>query len=740
VLSTFSVTSAADDGTAGTLRWAIEQANANADHDLISVTPSLNITLTQGVLNVTTPMTISTTSNDYFFLLGNKQSQLIHSNSSLELSWVGMFSGAAESGAAIQNSGTMVLNNCQFQSNSAGSGGGLYNTGTVTLTGCIFVQNTASQGGAIYNSGTASLVSCTFGVDPSTDPTNFNSATGNGGAILNAPNATMTLDGCTLENNSTSNGDGGGIYNSTSATLTLSNSFVQFNRAKTNGGGILNEGSLTVTGTNISNNTAGGSGGGISTLSTLTITNSTLGNNNASVSGGALNVADGSGNVTVTTSTFTNNTSGQDGGAIRNGFTNLFVSQSALASNHASGNGGGIANFGASTVTNSTFHQNTGSDGGGLWNVFAPNAPPSVTSAFAWVRFSTFSRNSTGLYTGSNTSLQLDNSIVAHSDGYDLRGGPQDGVLSSPGQFTGNHNLIGDGQIDFPTSLQGDPMLGAFQDNGGPTWTMALLPGSPAIDGGVNLAGIGTDQRGVTRPQGPAPDLGAFESQGFQTSVVSGGVSAAAATPSTHPVAAIGTAFEAELVLRVTSAFGEPVAGGAVRFVPAPSGASAVFENGGIAAIDAHGHARISATANRVPGTHTIITQTNGANSVAFTHTNIMPNFHGVWRGLLATRTGRGHAIEARLDLTNPGTVPTRGAGVKLYASNDAVLDANDRLLSSRRSIRLRSNAFRVMAWRFGPRQLRAGQYLIAVLDAKHSVDGSGPKRLFHAIASDPSA
>lgn len=56
-------------------------------------------------------------------------------------------------------------------------------------------------------------------------------------------------------------------------------------------------------------------------------------------------------------------------------------------------------------------------------------------------------------------------------------------------------------------------------DNGGPTQTIALLPGSPAIDAGVRIAGITTDQRGVPRDHGSSPDIGAFEAQYTQSQV-----------------------------------------------------------------------------------------------------------------------------------------------------------------------------------------------------------------------------
>jgi hypothetical protein len=75
------------------------------------------------------------------------------------------------------------------------------------------------------------------------------------------------------------------------------------------------------------------------------------------------------------------------------------------------------------------------------------------------------------------------------------------------------HNLSSDGSCAFanPTSLNDtDPMLGPLADNGGGTLTMALLPGSPAIDAGDPLSAPPTDQRGLGR-FGAAPDIGAFE-------------------------------------------------------------------------------------------------------------------------------------------------------------------------------------------------------------------------------------
>ena len=72
--------------------------------------------------------------------------------------------------------------------------------------------------------------------------------------------------------------------------------------------------------------------------------------------------------------------------------------------------------------------------------------------------------------------------------------------IKNTGTLTGSHNLIEDGSggIGLTDTLTGDPDLGPLADNGGPTQTMALLAGSPAIDAGDNNlipAGVATDQR-----------------------------------------------------------------------------------------------------------------------------------------------------------------------------------------------------------------------------------------------------
>ena len=130
---------------------------------------------------------------------------------------------------------------------------------------------------------------------------------------------------------------------------------------------------------------------------------------------------------------------------------------------------------------------------------------------------STISDNSAssggGIYNAGTATLK--NTIVANSPSASGGSCYLYGIITN-----GGYNLDSDNTCGFGTnnnSLSGvDPMLGPLADNGGPTKTHALLAGSPAIDKG-NSFGATTDQRGVTRPQGAASDIGSFESESTTT-------------------------------------------------------------------------------------------------------------------------------------------------------------------------------------------------------------------------------
>ncbi len=118
------------------------------------------------------------------------------------------------------------------------------------------------------------------------------------------------------------------------------------------------------------------------------------------------------------------------------------------------------------------------------------------------------------LVLGFQEYLSLRSSIIANNVG----GGASDDLsLNGPGQtIIGAGNLImSSNAVVPPDTISSDPMLGALTDNGGPTFNLALMPGSPAIDAGNNLAGSTYDQRGsrFERVIGSAADIGAYEVQ-----------------------------------------------------------------------------------------------------------------------------------------------------------------------------------------------------------------------------------
>jgi hypothetical protein len=303
------------------------------------------------------------------------------------------------------------------------------------------------------------------------------------------PGKTVTISDLTI-----TNGSGGGIVNSGlggNATLAITNCTVSGN----SGGGIGNfgrSGSTTLTITNCT--VSGNSGGGISTgcllgSATATITNCTVSGNfgrgidNSATYGGAT--------LTITNTTIRGNSGG--GIANANGQTAkaiVTVSNSTISSNWAD-SGGGIYNSacgccGASIVTvrNSTISSNAAEQGGGIYN----------TCGDAELGSTILNANSPGENIfGTITSL-----------GYNVSSDDGGGYLNGPGD-----------QINI------DPLLGPLQDNGGPTFTHALLPDSPAINAGDPsfTPPPDYDQRGpgFDRVVNGRIDIGSFEIQSAPT-------------------------------------------------------------------------------------------------------------------------------------------------------------------------------------------------------------------------------
>lgn len=237
------------------------------------------------------------------------------------------------------------------------------------------------------------------------------------------------------------------------------------------GGGIRSTGSLILVGSTVEGGTAG-SGGGISSGGSLVLVNSTVRNNNAAGGIGSCRCG---------------------GGIASSG--SLSLVNSTISGNSADQFAGGIRASSATTIVNSTVSGNRG-DG-------IDSANLALSSSLTVVNSTIAANIGRGIHSNGTTLLR--STIVALNTVADCDG--LGGVLTSAGHnldMDGTCNLTGPGDL-----ARTDPRLGPLFDNGGPTQTHALLPGSPGIDAGDPADCPTTDQRGAPRPPAAAAGAGA---------------------------------------------------------------------------------------------------------------------------------------------------------------------------------------------------------------------------------------
>jgi hypothetical protein len=555
LLPSFTVTNLLDDGSVGSLRWAVGQANST--NETINFDPTVfktpqTITLTGSQLelaNTTGTETIQgptvgvTINGGMLSRVLQIDSQVTGSISGVTISQGNVTSFSFASGGGLLNYGTTTLTNCTISGSIAhttssgyfdyGFGGGISNQGTLSLTNCTVIGNSASSynayGGGISNQGTLSLTNC-------------------------------TVSGNVARTNGYGFGEGGGI--SSHGTLSLTNCTVSENYLSANyayGAGISNHGSLSLTSCTVSGNlgTNRGTdnrGGGIFNADTATLINCTISGNSDLIGGG---LAFGSDRFLTATTTLTNCT---------------------ISSNY----GEGLFNEGTTTLTNCTI---SGNNGGGL-----------------------YSRN------GFSTTT-LNNTLVAGNSSFSSYDPDIEGACTSTSGF----NLIGNGTglTGISNGVNGNqigtaanpinPLLATLGNYGGPTQTQAHLPGSPALDAGSNALAVDsngnpltTDQRGLPRIVNGTVDIGAFESSGFSIRDAGGNFQGGQ----------VGQAFTIPLTVQVNSKHNEPVAGGVVTFTAPATGASALLTPTQ-ATISSAGLASTLASANTSAGGYIVTASVN---------------------------------------------------------------------------------------------------------------------------------
>lgn len=479
----------------------------------------------------------------------------------------------AEDAGAIHSAGILTIDGSLFQNNQAtNNGGAIVSSGDLSITNSSMLNNVVGQyGGGIFNTGNLALNRLTIRANQAIA----------GGGIFNQTGQ-IDVANSLLEDNrairGSTTGDGAAIY-SYQGPLNVSNSDLRNNQAQDFGGAIVStEGDLSITSTTFTGNTARLGGAVHQNLGTLSISESNFSTNQAQQYGGGLNLL-GLNPSQIQRTTIQNNQSGDGGGGIalegpianltldrvallnnralrgggidatlaRNYSGNLNIINSTIAANQVTTNGGGIdvnptATGGTVNITNTNLNNNiSGDDGGGIalgreaiFNITnstlsqnqAANRGGAI-AAFGIANLTnvTAANNQAanqggGLFADIIGQIRLNNSLIATNQ------------AANSADVVGNfvdqgRNLIGvvDGATGFAASpLVGssanpiDPLLAPLANYGGSNQTIALLPGSPAIDAGNSP--LPTDQRGIARVG--VPDIGAFESQGFTIATQSG--------------------------------------------------------------------------------------------------------------------------------------------------------------------------------------------------------------------------
>jgi hypothetical protein len=461
--NTLPVTSCSDDlDDAGSLRNVLASAAEGDTVDMSALTCS-TITLVNGPLDTSVlgehhlyDVTLQGPGRDALTIDGGGQSQVLV---------IGGFSSAK--GTFTAND--LTIANGTYDGSLAacveGFGGALA-LNRVDVTNC----HTTGHYSLIF--GGAVDVTTLFMTDSTiTNSTSAATAAGNtaaGGGAYVSDGMTMvrsTISGNSVTSPVASTGDGYGYFSV--------------------GGGLYSRGDLTMTDSTISGNSIdvaadgeGAPGGGVYVRGIVDISGSTIDGNVADGKGGGLFKAIYS-------------VYGEPGGT--NPQTTLTIRNSTIANNTAA-SGGAIASSRPVYLANSTIANNFADAGAG--GVLFQLVGILDSAGILDVQSTIIGANTAG----ENATLALD--LAA------------DDTLT----VTGSNDLVVDaGAIALPEdTISADPMLGPLQDNGGPTRTLALLDGSPAIDAGSNPFDLAFDQRGDGFPRvaGAAADIGAIESPG----------------------------------------------------------------------------------------------------------------------------------------------------------------------------------------------------------------------------------
>lgn len=536
--TTFTVTAPVDIGlpVAGSLTKAIEDANSTAGQDVIDFAipgPTLIVTadlpqITEEVL-ITGPgasaLTIDLASNCgfHFYALPSGSSTV----SGLTISNGASFGcNADDSGGAISNflsDADLRVENSVFTGNYAFNDGG------------ALVCYAGYSGGSYRGYADVTIVDSWF---------TGNASYESGGAIYSRCYGDVVITGSHFTSNESLDDDGGGVYVDNYGDLTIGSSTFTTNRADGDGGALETEGfgKLTVTNSTFTDNVAGFGGGGIDgeNYSDILISNSTFTGNDAGRGAGGGIYTFAAGVTTISNSTFSNNRAGSWGGGLYSTYTSggVAIVQSTFTGNHADEEAGAISMYGADlTIVQSTISGNTSGGGIGGVSFYQESTNITGTGARAAQRAAARAaedetsprdhgaehrkrpdRQGGGVGARSEATNTITGSIISGNSA-STPASKTDVGTNLPIAVTSDHSLLGivDPQIvlaDAGGTITGvtNPGLAPLADNGGTTQTMAILPGSPAINAGPAAGTVGAST--VSATAAAAPPVGPYDQRG----------------------------------------------------------------------------------------------------------------------------------------------------------------------------------------------------------------------------------
>ncbi|QOV87607.1 choice-of-anchor Q domain-containing protein [Humisphaera borealis] len=486
---------------ASSLRAAITAANAHAGADTINFAASVTGTINLGKALPQIADTLT--------LTGPGSAKLTVQRSAAAVTDFSIFS--LDAGKTMSLLGMKIANGTGTpNANEQTRGGGIFNSGNLAVSKCVISANSAKA-----------------------DPYSWDAD--GGGGIINF--GTLTVTDSTISENSTGSYKGGGMQNN--GTLILNHCTLSRNTGST----IENTGSLVVNDSTFSENFSGTiENSGMLDIRRCTFTNNwgsinqsrgvlTMKDSNLSGNGGS-GVGIYAGVATITGCTITGSSSGAGGGIYNSGVLTLIDStlygNEGLDDERSTGVGGGIYNRGPLTVRSSTI---AGNVAGGIYNV---GAAMTLTNCIVAGNASGDVANLDFSYSGDIDQPDIPPGTIGSSSSHNVVGTVAWGGIISGGWYSYVSLVYEASLTNLVNGKNGNRLgvtasqlkLGPLASNGGPTQTMALLPGSIAINAGSNAKALDadgkpltTDQRGTgfARLVGGTVDVGAFE---VQSSVV----------------------------------------------------------------------------------------------------------------------------------------------------------------------------------------------------------------------------